>query len=123
MIAKSHSDIGRAPGLDETDHAKWSLHRARKTTGSRRRRLLWYSEANDNHWKEILGAATLSTLLGVGCELGAGANDNGIIRALRRGAGDSLNQIGQQAVRRNLNIQPTLTIRAGFLVELLSIVI
>jgi len=30
----------------------------------------------DNHWKELLGAAALSTLLGVGSELGSGA-DNG----------------------------------------------
>jgi type IV secretion system protein VirB10 len=63
---------------------------------------------------EVSKAAALSTLLGVGSELGADANDNSIIRALRRGAGDTLNQTGQQVVRRNLNIQPTLTVRAGF---------
>lgn len=28
----------------------------------------------DNHWKEVLGAAALSTLLGVGSEPGAGAD-------------------------------------------------
>lgn len=59
-------------------------------------------------------AAALSTLLGIGSELGADSNDNGIIRALRCGAVDSLNQTGQQVVRRNLNIQPTLTVRPGF---------
>jgi type IV secretion system protein VirB10 len=32
---------------------------------------------------------------------------------LRRGAGDTLTQTGQQVVRRNLNIQLTLTIRPG----------
>jgi type IV secretory pathway VirB10-like protein len=68
----------------------------------------------DHHWLELSKAAALSTLLGVGSELGADANDNSIIRALRRGAGDMLNQTGQQVVRRNLNIQPTLTVRAGF---------
>lgn len=71
----------------------------------------------DNHWKELLGAAALSTLLGVGSELGSGA-DNGsntaVLQALRMGAANSLNQTGQQVVRRNLNIQPTLTIRPGF---------
>jgi hypothetical protein len=40
-------------------------------------------------------------------------------RALRLGAANSLNQIGQHAVRRNLNIQPTLTIRPGFPVRVL----
>jgi type IV secretion system protein TrbI len=76
----------------------------------------------DNHWKELLGAAALSTLLGVGSELGAGA-DNGsntaVLQALRLGAANSLNQTGQQVVRRNLNIQPTLTIRPGFLVRVI----
>jgi len=71
----------------------------------------------DNHWEELLGAAALSTLLSVGTEVNSGAGINnanaGIIQALRMGAADSLNQIGQQAVRRNLNVQPTLTIRPG----------
>ena len=67
----------------------------------------------DNHWFELFKAAALSTLLGVGTELGSGSdtgsNNGDIIQALRRGAGDTLNQTGQQVVRRNLNIQPTLT--------------
>nr|WP_197521150.1 TrbI/VirB10 family protein [Bradyrhizobium icense] len=71
----------------------------------------------DHHWGELFKAALLSTLLGVGAELGTGADagnaNNTILQALRRGAGDSLNQTGQQIVRRNLNIQPTLTIRPG----------
>jgi type IV secretion system protein VirB10 len=72
----------------------------------------------DNHWKELLGAAALSTLLAVGAEVntGADANNNNaaIISALRRGTGQSLNQTGQQIVSRNLNVQPTLTVRPGF---------
>jgi type IV secretion system protein VirB10 len=72
----------------------------------------------DNHWKELLGAAGLSTLLAVGTEVNSGADVNNtntaIVQALRRGLGDSLSQTGQQLVRRNLNIQPTLTIRPGF---------
>ena len=76
----------------------------------------------DNHWKELFGAAALSTLLGVGSELGSGA-DNGsntaILQALRLGAANSMNQTGQQVVRRNLNIQPTLTIRPGFPVNVI----
>ena len=71
----------------------------------------------DNHWGALFKATLLSTLLGVGGELGAGSdagNNGDIIRALRRGSGDSLNQIGQKIVQRNLNVQPTLTIRPGF---------
>ncbi|SDN38460.1 TrbI/VirB10 family protein [Afipia sp. GAS231] len=70
----------------------------------------------DNHWGELLKAAALSTLLAVGTGAGSdtNSNDSAIIQALRHGAGDSLNQTGQQVVRRSLNIQPTLTIRPGF---------
>ena len=77
----------------------------------------------DNHWKELLGAAALSTLLAVGTEVNSGADVNdtngAIIQALRRGAGNSLNQTGQQLVRRNLNVQPTLTVRPGFPVRVI----
>jgi type IV secretory pathway VirB10-like protein len=73
----------------------------------------------DSHWRELFKAAALSTLLGAATEIGSSGNDNDIIRALRRGAGDTLNQTGQQVVRRNLNIQPTLTIRPGFPVRVI----
>ncbi|WP_316206130.1 TrbI/VirB10 family protein [Bradyrhizobium sp. SZCCHNR3058] len=77
----------------------------------------------DNHWGELFKAAALSTFLAVGTELGAGSdtnsNDSAIIQALRHGASDSLNQTGQQVVRRSLNIQPTLTVRPGFPVRFL----
>jgi type IV secretion system protein VirB10 len=73
----------------------------------------------DYHWSRLFMAAALSTLLGVGSELGASNTDNDIVRALRRGSSDSLNQTGQQIVRRNLNVQPTLTIRPGFPVRVI----
>jgi type IV secretory pathway VirB10-like protein len=41
------------------------------------------------------------------------------VTALRRGTSDSLNQTGQQVARRNLNIQPTITIRPGFPVRVI----
>ncbi len=73
----------------------------------------------DHHWGRLFAAAALSTLLGVGSELGATGNDNAIVTALRRGSVDSLNQTGQLVVRRNVNIQPTLTIRPGFPVRVI----
>ena len=73
----------------------------------------------DHHWGRLAMAAALSTVLGVGSELGATNNDNAIVTALRRGGTDSLNQTGQQVVRRNLNIQPTITIRPGFPVRVI----
>ncbi len=76
----------------------------------------------DHHWGALFGAALLSTLLGVGSELEAGAdlgNNGDIVRALRRGSSESMNQTGQKVVQRNLNIQPTLTIRPGFPVRVI----
>jgi type IV secretion system protein VirB10 len=76
----------------------------------------------DNHWGALFKAAALSTLLGVGAEVGAGSdagNNVGIIQALRRGSSDSFNQTGQKIVQRNLNVQPTLTIRPGFPVRVI----
>jgi type IV secretion system protein TrbI len=73
----------------------------------------------DQHWSRLLMAAALSTVLGVGAELGAASNDSAIVTALRRGSTDSLNQTGQQIVRRNLNIQPTITVRPGFPVRVI----
>jgi type IV secretion system protein VirB10 len=73
----------------------------------------------DHHWGSLFKAALLSTILAVGTELGSDQNDSDVVRALRRGAGDTLNQAGQQVVRRNLNIQPTLTIRPGYPVRVI----
>jgi type IV secretion system protein VirB10 len=76
----------------------------------------------DNHWGALFKAALLSTFLGVGSELGStsgtGSNSD-VISAFRRGSSDSLNQTGQKVVQRNLNIQPTLTIRPGFPVRVI----
>lgn len=66
----------------------------------------------NQHWGNLLKAAAVSTLLGVGAELGADSEDD-LTRALRRGSQDTINQTGQQIVRRQLNAQPTLTIRPG----------
>jgi type IV secretion system protein VirB10 len=66
----------------------------------------------DQHWGNLLRAAAISTLLGVGVELGADS-ENDLVRALRRGTQDTINQSGQQIVGRQLNVRPTLTIRPG----------
>src|SRR5215469_11200137 len=73
----------------------------------------------DQHWGRLAMAAALSTVIGVGAELGATNNDSAVVTALRHGTTDSLNQTGQQVVRRNLNIQPTITIRPGFPVRVI----
>lgn len=66
----------------------------------------------------MLKAALVSTLLGVGSELGSGSDDN-ITRALRRGSQDSVNRAGEQIVSRELQVRPTITIRPGYPVRVL----
>ena len=72
----------------------------------------------DNHWGELFKAALLSTLLSVGSEAGTSGQQNDLIQAIRQGASNSFSQTGQQIVGRQLNIQPTLTIRPGFPVRI-----
>ncbi|RWM09165.1 TrbI/VirB10 family protein [Mesorhizobium sp.] len=73
----------------------------------------------DYHWGELFKAAALSTMLSVGAEAGSSGQESDIVRALRRGASDSISQTGQQIVQRQLDIAPTLTIRPGFPVRVL----
>jgi type IV secretion system protein VirB10 len=73
----------------------------------------------NNHWSALFEAALLSTFLSVGAEAGTSNQENNLIQAIRSGASDSFNQAGQQVVERELNIQPTLTIRPGFPVRVI----
>lgn len=74
------------------------------------------------HWGRILAGAALSTLLGVSSEL-AVSNEGDIsgntVIALRDSAQDTANQVGQEITRRNLSIQPTLTVWPGFPVDVM----
>ena len=73
----------------------------------------------DNHWGMLVKAAILSTLLSVGAEAGTSQDENNLVQAIRSGASNSISQTGQQIVQRQLNIQPTLTIRPGFPVRVI----
>ena len=72
----------------------------------------------DYHWWDLAKAAALSTLLGVGAEL-ATDDSNRLVQAIRDGGQSTINDAGQQIVRRQLNIAPTLTIRPGFRVRVI----
>ncbi len=73
----------------------------------------------DNHWGMLFKAAVLSTLLSVGAEAGTSQDENNLVQAIRSGASNSISQTGSQIVQRQLNIQPTLTIRPGFPVRVI----
>lgn len=67
----------------------------------------------NHHWGGIFRAALISTLLSIGIEAGS-ANDDDLVRAIRQGGSESIGRTGQDLVRRQMGIQPTLEIRAGF---------
>ena len=76
----------------------------------------------DWHWNRILAGAALTTLLGVGAELAAPENrqdGDRIVIAGRDGLQDTINQVGQEMTRRNMNIQPTLTSQPGLPVRVI----
>lgn len=73
----------------------------------------------DHHWGQLFRAAALSTLLGIGTELGASDDESDIAKAIRESAQDSVSDVGQQIVRRQLDVRPTLTIRPGFPVRVI----
>jgi len=73
----------------------------------------------DYHWWQLFKGAILSTILSVGAEAGTSDSENNLAQALREGASNSISQTGQQIVQRQLNIQPTLTIRPGFPVRVI----
>ncbi len=72
----------------------------------------------DHHWGRVAAAAGLSTLLGIGAEIGTDDDDE-IARAIRRGAGDTFNEAGQRIVDRELSVKPTLRIAPGAPVRVL----
>jgi type IV secretion system protein VirB10 len=67
----------------------------------------------DRHGGAVLAAAALSTVLAIGAEAGQSSNGSDLERAIRRGASQSVSDVGQQAVGRSLSLTPTLTIRPG----------
>lgn len=76
----------------------------------------------DWHWDRVFAGAALTTLLGVGAELAAPENrqdGDRIIIAGRNGLQDSVNQVGQEMTRRNMDIQPALTERPGLPVRII----
>ncbi len=77
-----------------------------------------YDRVN-NHWGMLFEGAILSTILSVGAEAGTSDSENNLAQAIRMGASNSISQTGQQIVQRELDIQPTLTVRPGFPVDVM----
>lgn len=68
----------------------------------------------DFHTWQLLKGVALSTLLGAGTELSLGSNESDLLRALRQSTQQSADQAGRQIISKNLNVQPTITVRPGW---------
>lgn len=72
----------------------------------------------DFHTWQILKGVGVATLLGVGSELTIGGESD-LVQAIRQSAQTNTARAGDQITQRNLDIQPTITIRPGAAVRLL----
>ena len=70
-------------------------------------------EVDLHTWKLLKGVA-LATVLGVGSELAFGSSDSDLVKALQQSTQSTTNRAGQRLVERNLNVQPTITVRPGW---------
>jgi type IV secretion system protein VirB10 len=73
----------------------------------------------DYHTWTLLKGVALSTLLGVGTELSFGSNESDLMQAIRESTQQNVAQAGQRLTEKNLNIQPTITIRPGWPVRII----
>ena len=70
-------------------------------------------EVDHHTWRLIKGIA-LATLLGVGTELSLGSDESDLVRAIRESTQRNVSRTGQRITEKNLNIQPTITVRPGW---------
>jgi type IV secretion system protein VirB10 len=72
----------------------------------------------DLHTWQLLKGVALATVLGVGSPLAFGgtsnAGDSDLVKALQQSIQSTTNRAGQRLVERNLNVQPTITVRPGW---------
>jgi len=66
------------------------------------------------HTWALLKGVVLSTMLGVGTELSLGNNQSDLVRAIEESTQQNVNRAGQRVTEKNLNIQPTITVRPGW---------
>ncbi len=78
-------------------------------------------EVNE-HWWRLLKGAAIATLLAAGSEGLAGnvtSYNPTVPQMFATGASGQINQVGQQITRRDLQVQPTITVRPGFSVNVI----
>lgn len=80
-----------------------------------------FTDRVNSHTGKLVVAGILSTLFGVGANVatGGGSSNSDIAYAIRESAGRSVESVGDKIVERQLNVQPTITIRPGARVRVL----
>lgn len=68
----------------------------------------------DFHTWQLLKGIGLATLLDVGTQLSLGNNEGDLVKALRESTQQTTNRAGQRLVERELDVQPTITVRPGW---------
>lgn len=72
------------------------------------------SDSVDSHSWPLLKGIVLSTLLGVGTQLSFGGTQHDLVGAIRESAQQNAASAGDRITNRNLEVQPTLTVRPGW---------
>ena len=73
----------------------------------------------DNHYKRLIGGVALSSLLAAGLQVSQNRTNTSVLeypstgQVIASAVGAHAAEAGQEITSRNLNIQPTLKIRAG----------
>lgn len=72
----------------------------------------------NHHWRRLVTSVVFSSLLGASAQIAQGRTYNSFDpsygQLATQGVAQNMNEVGQQITRKNLNIQPTIEIRAGF---------
>jgi type IV secretion system protein VirB10 len=80
------------------------------------------SDEVDNHWSKLITGAALSSILAATAQHTQGdvtGFQPSLSQAWASNAAGQINQAGQQLTQKNLQLQPTITIRPGFSVNVL----
>jgi len=82
-----------------------------------------FADEVDNHWSRLIAGVLLSSVLSATATTSQGSDfnedDASFNQLFAANVGTSFNDAGQQITRKNLNIQPTITVRPGFSVNVL----
>lgn len=81
-----------------------------------------YADRVDHHWMRLIGGVVLSSLLSAGANASQGDVDGfqpSVSQDFAQNIGSNINQAGQAITQKNLSIQPTITVRPGYSVNIM----